>query len=366
MSESYDCLVVGAGPAGSAAAGCLAARGLRTALLEKACFPRFKCCAGGIPRKLPVTGFPGGSPGGAAVRGAVFSWRSRRGLEILEAETLGWVVARENFDERLARAAVAAGAELIEGFEVREVREAEGGVEVSGAPGKLRGRVLIACDGAAGRLSRGLGLGSPARGFGVETRLVVPFEVHARFAGRLFFDFGSIRGGYAWIFPGEGFLNLGAAVRRSRAPELPGLLAAYAAAEGLREWFDLRRVRGAALAFPSPRAVFVRGPCLAAGDAAGLTDRLSGEGIWPAWESGRLAGATAAGFLRGGRIEDYRGFLEREILPELRWSIRFSRIQDLFPRLIYRRAVTHPRRAGKMLRVALGDLRYRDLFRPRR
>ncbi len=360
MSEIYDCLVVGAGPA---AAGFLASRGLRTALLEKARFPRPKCCAGGIPRKLPGVGFPGGTPGGAAVRGAVFSWRSRRGLEILEEETLGWVVARESFDERLARAAAAAGAELIEGFEARQARPAPGGVEIEGPPGTLRGRVLIVCDGASGRISRSLGLGGRRRGFGVETRLVVPPEVYARFAGRLFFDFGAIRGGYAWIFPGEGFLNLGAAVRRSRAPELPGLLAGYAGAEGLREWFDLRRVRGAALAFPSRGTERLRGPCLAAGDAAGLTDRLSGEGIYPALESGRLAAAAADGFLRGGRIEDYRGFLEREILPELRWSVRLSRIQDLFPRLIYRRAVTHPRRAGKMLRVALGDLRYRDIFR---
>ena len=364
--SAYDCLVVGAGPAGAAAAAELARRGRRVIILERGRLPRRKCCAGGVP--LKVASLPGldlaGVPA-SPIRGAVHSWKGKPGLEVSESETLGWVVDRARFDQVLVEAAQAAGAELVEGTDARLGRNSASGVAITAAGRCWEGKTLIAADGASGAVSRRLGFRSPQRGFGLEVSLRPPPAVQESFGGRLFFDFGLIPRGYAWIFPGPGFLNLGAAVRRPRDRGLLLLLEEYARLQGLGEWFDPSAVRGAPLAFPSRRLVPVRGCCLAAGDAAGLVDRLTGEGIYPALRSGLLAARSVDAFLQGGSLAGYRPALRDELLADLVWSVRLSRLQDWFPGPTYRRAVLNPRRAHKMLLIGLGKLRYRDLFRRR-
>jgi len=361
--ELYDCLVVGAGPAGSLAALTLSRLGRRVLLLEKYRLPRHKCCAGGVPAKaITLCDFDISSIPHSPVRSAVFSWASERGLELSEEEILGWVVDRSQFDALLARMAESAGACLCEGQEAIGLSQERNEVRVSGKNTRWRARTAIIADGASGRVSRALGFGSSSRGFGIECRLEVPEEILGRFQDSLFFDFGRIKGGYGWIFPCERFLNLGGACPPSRASRLRSWLADYAEAEGLREWFEQARITGAFLNFPTRRWNLISGNCLAVGDAAALVDRLTGEGIYQALLSGSLAAQAVDGYLAGQPLAVYSTRLNDKLKRHLMWSVRPSYLMQYSPRVIYRRVVTNPEKAAKMLLVGKGEAQYQDLF----
>ena len=111
----YDAIVVGAGPAGAAAAYFLARAGRSVLLLEKRAFPRPKSCAGGLPRKAAqIFDFDLSPCFEVAVKGAVFSWLSSERRYQEGDRVLGWVTRREVFDEFLVRRAVAVPRRVVE------------------------------------------------------------------------------------------------------------------------------------------------------------------------------------------------------------------------------------------------------------
>ncbi len=249
MVSSCEILIVGAGPAGAAAALAAARLGLDAVLVEKRRIPRYKCCAGGVPVKVAAEvrlDFSGVSR--EEVAGAVFSWKGADAAEVAGEELLGWVVDRAEFDAFLARSAASAGARLIEGTEVVGLEETGAGVRATTASGPIQARAAVVAAGSSSRFSRAFSVpGSRGRGFGLEARVVPPAPVWERYRYRLHFDFGAVAGGYSWIFPGPGFLNVGAAARSARAPRLPDRLREYLIREGLENWVVSSRFRGASL-----------------------------------------------------------------------------------------------------------------------
>src|SRR5947209_1734096 len=117
----YDVIIVGSGPGGTTAAHALARRGHRVLILERDRLPRVKTCAGGLPRKsvaaLPVDV---SDTFEADIRRGLVTYRAQRPVAIEFDRPAGWTVMRAKFDHKLARAAVAAGAELIECCRVRK------------------------------------------------------------------------------------------------------------------------------------------------------------------------------------------------------------------------------------------------------
>ena len=159
---------------------------------------------------------------------------------------------------------------------------------------------MIGADGAGSAVGRRLGLTRHSRpGFALETRIEIPDSILEERRGNLYFDLGGIPGGYGWIFPLEDSLNVGVATRRSSFRGLRGSLRDYLLREGLEKYSGNSDIRGGRLAFRLRPAGLVKGPCCLTGDAAGLTDRLTGEGIYPAILSGELAGGAVKDFLQG-------------------------------------------------------------------
>jgi geranylgeranyl reductase family protein len=291
MSVSWDLVVVGAGPAGAAAAlGALAARpGARVLLLDRADFPRDKACGDGIaPHALDVLGSIG-----APDVAAGFAPVSRLRLGFPDGPHVersmsraARVVPRAVLDLRIVRGAQAAGATLSRRY-VRSVEERAGCVVVDG---ELAARTVVVADGAHSRLRR---RADPAP-VAVAIRGYAP--VRPELAGAQVITFA--RGGwpaYAWSFPvGDGTANIGygevrvpgsatsRAVLLERLAELlPG------AADGADAW----RAHHLPLSTGRPRQP--DGRVLYAGDAASLVNPLTGEGIYYAVLSGSLAGRIA-------------------------------------------------------------------------
>ncbi|MFZ2016906.1 MAG: geranylgeranyl reductase family protein [Nocardioides sp.] len=300
--RAWDLAIVGAGPAGAAAAlGALRAYpGLRVVMLDRSTFPRDKACGDGIaPQVVDLLGDVGAGSV-VADRVAVSTLRLRRGA--LDASRRmaqpAWVVPRAELDLRLVTAACDAGAVLLHD-RVRRVKP--------GAPTVLddrhEARVVVGADGAHSVVRQALGLmPGPAA---VALRGYAPTPTSRAGEQVIVFDTAR-RPAYAWSFDrGDGLCNVGYGVLTGQAQQgSTGLTKAHllarldallpGATEGGTSW------KGARLPLSSGRWRPRPGAILLAGDAAGLVNPMTGEGIYYAVATGLAAGRAAAEALAAG------------------------------------------------------------------
>ncbi|MDH3496635.1 MAG: geranylgeranyl reductase family protein [Gemmatimonadota bacterium] len=321
---AFDALVVGAGPAGSAAAALLARAGARVALLDRAAFPRPKACAeylspeaGRVLAALGVleavrrepharlTGMRIVSPAGISVVGRFGVTQGFRPFT-----PYGIAIRRERLDGLLVERAAALGAHLYERTSAEEMRQAGTGLEVVARGGTrriaLRAPLVIGADGLHSRVARWLGVVRRGR------RRRVALVTHAANAAAMT-DVGEMHvgaDGYVGLAPvGEGLTNIAVVVDARRVPPAPttrarlaALLARFPAVEA--------RLRGARFVSPV-RAVgpFARWTTratadhvLLVGDAADFYDPFTGEGIFAALRGAELAVPHALAALAAGRF----------------------------------------------------------------
>lgn len=287
--ETYDIAVIGAGPAGAAAA-CRAAPHARVALIERYPLPREKLCSGVLSPKS-MKELDGIIDLARHVQGTSHrTWigRGDTGREVRHRTELIFV-ARRTFDEALAREAVRRGATLLEGVRVTAVDAEEGRLALSTGD-ELRASVVIGADGANGVSRRAAGE-ALVRGVGMEARVSDPRPVGER---PVLLDF-SVPRGYSWAFPkADGGVAVGAGTGYSPFPELRQHLDAFASRHG----FTLpSSVPGHPLPFGFSRHP-ARGRLMLAGDAAAVMDPVIAEGIPFALWTGRKAAERALSHLR--------------------------------------------------------------------
>ncbi|UZJ24173.1 geranylgeranyl reductase family protein [Rhodococcus antarcticus] len=322
MSAATRVLVVGAGPAGSAAA--LAARraGAQVLLIDKAEFPRDKVCGDGVaPQALDVLSvlgvdvdaLTGGSapvrtlrltaPGGAVARRAT--------------GRPGWVVPRAVLDARLRDAAIAAGAQPVH-HRAREVTVTADGVDVDG----LVGDVLVAADGAESVVRRAV---APPPRPGTVALAIRGYAPSGPWPDgeQLLSLTAQHWPAYAWAFPiGDGRANVGyGEVLTGTPPTREHLLTRL---HELLPDAEPTQLRAHRLPLSTGRVRTPDGRVLLVGDAAGLINPVTGEGIFYAVLSGALAGAAAAGGVDPGR--SYRRALRRALGVHLRHTDALARL----------------------------------------
>ena len=298
-----DLLVVGAGPAGCAAAVAArrAAGGLAVTVVDAAHFPREKLCGGAITggglRELELSGLalrvPHATATHAVLRAAGASLR-------VELPRPAAVVRRLEFDADLVAQARAAGADVIEGVRLEAV---QGDLAMTGQGG-IRFRVLVAADGVSGASRRALGLPAGRR---------VPLReayVPAARQRDLVFDLDAGLPGYAWRFPcveGGRSAETCGVYSSEQVGGLDDALARFAEREGMQG--EGRPGRSSIRLFEAGGPVG-KGNAFLAGEALGV-DALAGEGIRYALWSGRIAGRLAALGLSRGRSASLRAYRAR-------------------------------------------------------
>ncbi|HET8626673.1 MAG TPA: geranylgeranyl reductase family protein, partial [Thermomicrobiales bacterium] len=296
----YDVIVVGAGPAGSTAARECAARGLAVLLLDRAEFPRDKPCGGGVTvRAAGLLPFDLAPVTERVVRGVRVSLRRSRSFTRRWPGPLTYLTQRRCLDAFLVERAVAAGATLREGAVVREVERGPGRVLVRAGGEAYEGRALVAADGANGRTARLAGLAVPRLVVvGLEGNVTPPGPFPREWDDVLGLDLGGNPGGYGWIFPKGDHLNVGVGAWPAFGATLRARLDRLARFYG----FDTGAIwglRGHHLPIRQPGAPLADGNVALVGDAAGLLDPFSGEGIYAAIWSGRAAARHLTAYLAG-------------------------------------------------------------------
>jgi geranylgeranyl reductase family protein len=299
--ERYDVLVVGAGPAGSATGIHLARAGARVLVADKAAFPRDKPCGGGLTGRalahVPCDVAP-------VVERVVdrFRLRLRYGSEFTRRhrEPLILMTQRRRLDAHLAAEAAAAGADVRLGAPVTELVPDDAGVtaRVGGSP--VAAAVLVGADGANGPTAKAAGLGEGiVRGVALEGNVSWDRLGLGGYESTAVIELGVVPGGYGWVFPKGDHANLGVGGWGGEGPRLRDHLARLARAHGLVP-SALTETKGHRLPMRRLGTPPAAGRTLLVGDAAGLVDPLSGDGMYEAFVSAELAAkAVLAGDLDG-------------------------------------------------------------------
>jgi geranylgeranyl reductase family protein len=325
-STVWDVLVVGSGPAGSTAARTAALAGARVLLLDRSPFPRYKTCGGGllgeslrlIPERARATVE-------SRVADAHVTSHFRRPFRLRQPEPYLAMVRRIEFDQALVEAAQDAGARFVDGVAVREIIQLGDGatdtaadvtptddrdttddttdardrppasdplVTVRTTAGTVRARVVIGADGTGGRVGRYVGVVPGGVDLGLEDEIAMPAD-DTRWRDTVYLDWGGASGSYAWVFPKGESLTVGVIQRKGAPDATRDYLAAWRAHLGLAGAETLHS-SGHLTQWRTDSSPLRRGSVLVVGDAAGLLEPWTREGISFALRSGAWAGAAAA------------------------------------------------------------------------
>ncbi|WP_394435930.1 geranylgeranyl reductase family protein [Streptomyces sp. SGAir0957] len=298
--EVWDVVVVGAGPAGASAAYAAAVAGRRVLLLEKAEIPRYKTCGGGIigpSRDSLPPGFE--LPLKDRVNAVTFSLNGKYARTRRSKNMLFGLINRPEFDAQLVEHAQKAGAELRTGTAVSRV-EQHGSevpdrrtVAVVLQDGEtILARAVVGADGSASRIGAHVGVKLDQVDLGLEAEIPVPQEVADDWRGRVLIDWGPMPGSYGWVFPKDDTLTVGVISARGEGAATKRYLEDFIGRLGLAG-FEPAVSSGHLTRCRADDSPLSRGRVLVCGDAAGLLEPWTREGISFALRSGRLAGEWA-------------------------------------------------------------------------
>ena len=332
MSSKYDVIVAGAGPSGSTAARWLAGRGAKVLVLDKQKFPRDKPCGGGVTLRaasmLDVDLTPVIE---RTIYGARFSMRLGPDFDRRFDRPLTYMTQRCNLDNYLLERAAEAGADVQDGEAMRNLELGTGNsnaTTVAAERDRYTARVIIGADGANGVSSRAIGGHTYDEAVALEGNLPFSPDIPEDWREYVGLDLGGMAGGYGWVFPKGDHLNVGVGAWKYAGFTLRPKLAALARRYGFDD-AKLENLRGHHLPVRTAGSPIAASNVALVGDAAGLIDPLSGEGIHMAFASGRMA-AEEAMLVLSGKAPDMSGYqraVDRELQPELTVS---RRLQELF------------------------------------
>lgn len=325
--DIWDVLVIGAGPAGSSAARVAAERGASVLLVDRAHFPRYKTCGGGLIG-ISLDLLPQSARDVAERHTTAVRFSLRGGAKITRrSERFISMVQREKLDAALVDLAVAAGVTFVDAVTVRTIEQHEL-VLVATSAGDIRARTVIGADGTSGHAGRYVGVDIERTDLALEREIERAGD--SDWDDSAFLDWGKDPGTYAWMFPKADHYTLGVIQKRG----LPENTRAY-----LDNWVGQLGLAGSVVHHASGHltqwrrsgSALRRGSVIVAGDAAGLLDPFTREGISFALRSGTWAGEAAA----SGDLDGYVQRIETELAPEIEAGARMLRAFERHPRLVH-------------------------------
>jgi flavin-dependent dehydrogenase len=229
------------------------------------------------------------------------------------------MVMRDQFDYHILQQAQA---EVQPGVEVASVTQDGEKVRVTTKKGEaFQAKYLIAADGANSPVARSLGLREGKElGVALELETEVDSATLAAYHQRFLIGFGYLAAGYYWIFPKAHHLSIGIGTVKRGEKTMPQLL--QEAMSNLGVSLEKNRRYAHPIPIRTRREQLQQGRVLLVGDAAGLVDPLTGEGIRHAVESAHIAART----IMAGNVAQYTRLIEKTYAGDLRWAGILSHI----------------------------------------
>jgi len=339
----YDVVVVGAGPAGSTASKFLSEQGIKTAIIDKCQFPRRKSCGGGLTAKV-LENFryiDNDRFIDTYCYGGILYSKSLNHLNIRSDRPIIAMVRREKFDHELLKDSIEQGTTHIEKKKINDITIKEDEVRLYGEKGfTISSKYVIGADGVWSKIAERTGLRANNTSFGIS--LYNEYELPKRTIekhflkdhyGHLHLKFNGIPG-YGWVFPKKNHLNIGIGIADSALFKNEF---SYRLRDVYNDYFNLLKkekiipknlkigdIKGGTLPHhPLKRTYTDR--VLLCGDAAGLINPLTGEGIDYAMYSGKIAANTLINAIEKQRTD--RNYLSHY---QKSWTHQFGKDIELF------------------------------------
>jgi len=321
--QLWDAIVVGAGPAGCAAAYDLAVAGQSVLLVDKRDFPRDKACAGGLTIKAVKALRYSIEPVVKQVVRRVQLEGGSLSSPLKSRDPICVMTVRSELDEYCLSKTIEAGARFRKIGALQRIARSKDAVELITNSESYRARFLIGADGASGQVRRLCAAGSWfSQGFALEVKTAMP-----RGEIDLTFDFAAVPGGYGWIFPKGDHLNVGIYAPSSATGLTRDRLLSYvsqrvktATLDGVIGQYLGIGAGGCETEYVQPE---MRDRVLLVGDAGGFVDPLTGEGIYGALLSGQAAASAILSERRGeGTAVDAFAAGLNDYRQTLRFSVR--------------------------------------------
>ncbi|HHP7245078.1 MAG TPA: geranylgeranyl reductase family protein [Elainellaceae cyanobacterium] len=358
----YDCIVVGAGPAGGSAAYHLAKRGRSVLVLEKASLPRYKPCGGGVsPQVAQWFDFDFTPAISLKINSLRYTWKMGDPVEVaLDVVEPIWMVRRDVFDHFLVKQAQNQGAELRDRTKVMGLEFKSDRWQVNTTSDPVEGRFIIAADGAKGSMAKWLGFKNRKLRFAgaLEAEAVAdvktPQSIH--------FEFGMVKNGYIWNFPKADGYSIGVGTFRGGEPQdFKKILTEYSTMFGV----DLTTTRqfGHPICLWDGNQTLHTQNAILAGEAACVVDPFSAEGIRPSIFSGVKAAEAIDRAIAGEKdaLEHYTQTIHHEWGADLIWAQRLASLFYRVPNIGYNVGIKRPSATQKMGQILCGEARYADI-----
>ena len=350
-----------------------ASQHLRVVLVERFRMPRYKTCGGGLigvsMKMLPSGVTP---PVRATATSFTFSLHGRSERTRTSSVPLVNLVNRDEFDVLLAGAAVTAGAVVYDDTIVTHLA-AEGDIVrlTTRSRGEIRARIVVGADGSAGRTSAYVGVALDQVDLGLEVELATPSDQAADWTDRILIDWGAIPGAYGWVFPKGDTLSVGVIAKRGHPDQTRSYLKDFLSRlhldhqEAVVSSGHLTRCR-------AENSPFYRDRVMVAGDAAGLLEPWTREGISYALRSGAMAGRKAAQAAAATSAAEvaaamtaYAEEISATLGAEMRAGRMFMRAFTRHPRIFYVAIILLPKAWDIVVRTTSGDANFADITRRR-
>ncbi len=323
LTTDVDVLIVGAGPAGTAAAYDLCRAGKSVLLLDRHDFPRHKACAGGLTVKtLKAFRYPVDPVIRNRCRNLEIGKGFSRPVRFNGRREICAMTLRSELDAFCLEKTLAAGARFKTTARIQAIRENRDFVEIQTRAGPLRAKFLIGADGAHSRIRKLSGdFAHYYQGFAIEGT----FPINAGNPPCMAFDFNVIGSGYGWLFPKGDHVNIGLFTGSPAITLKKQDLVTYARRK--LGSGDIENLSGHPMGMGGwlyrPRCRRI----LLAGDAAGLVDPLLGEGLFNAVRSGQLA---ARAVVLSESPNKTAGYIYDSLLKNIRRDLQLCRFTSMW------------------------------------
>ncbi|KKG14107.1 geranylgeranyl reductase [Methanosarcina sp. 2.H.T.1A.6] len=364
----YDVIIVGGGPSGASAGRRAGKLGLKTLLLEKEEFPRYKPCGGGLSKHaISFLDFELSEDVIEwEVTGARVSFKGQT-VEAHKDHSLCTMVSRDVFDNLLLDKAKESGAEVHTGEKVFQFMENPEFVEITTEKGTYQARFAIIAEGAHGLLKTCVRPVDSNEECGICVVTEVPAseeEIEKRSGKTVDMCFGVAGGGYGWIFPHRTYYSVGVGGLIKDLPHPKETMLEFLKDNGFTGDYKLK---GHKIPLGGVKRKITGSRVLLSGDAAGFVDAFSGEGLAYAISSGQFAAEAIAGICRcDGNLKDlsrYESLCQAEFGTHLKYSLMFSRIMHRFPTQSFKIFSSSEKMVDKYLEVVDFSITYKEYLR---
>jgi len=336
----YDLIVIGGGPSGASAARRAGNLGLKTLLLEKKVFPRYKPCGGAlseqalsyldfhIPQELIEK----------EIYGARVHFKDNA-IEHFKDYRIAVLVTRSKFDNYLLDKSIETGIDVHTGEKAIDFQNDNNSITVHTQNNKYNAKFLIIAEGAHGRLKYRIRRRDNKTEYGICAVTEIPEsndKIDSYIYNSIEVFFGITRMGYGWIFPHDGYysVGIGGLAKYFRKPKI--ILDSFLRSNGFSGKYKIHShlmpVGGIR------RRVFSKRVFLT-GDAAGFIDSFYGEGLAYSIKSGQIAVNTIYNILSGNRdldpVRTYMGMCNSEFGDALHYSLMLTKIMNTIPNLFF-------------------------------